>query len=135
MYMARPKKIKKDEIVIVEKGNKEKSIEIQKEEKGKLCSLNKLVRAFFYDTNRKQLSRTATMNFIFFVCAIVLFIVALVMAFMGKTIPNNIFLYIGSLCGGGFLQYSYGKTIASNTPPVVNPQTTNTTTNTQKGVQ
>ena len=130
------RKKKQDVIVIEEKG--EKIIEEKKvEEKGKLCSLNKLVRAFFYDTNRKQLSRTATMNFIFFTCAVVLFIVALIMGCMGKSLPNNIFSYIGLLTGGGFIQYSYAKTIAPNIQPTI-PPNTNTTTNTTnqpKGIQ
>jgi hypothetical protein len=126
------RKKKQDIIVIEEKG--EKVIEEKKiEEKGKLCSLNKLIRAFFYDTNRKQLSRTATMNFVFFTCAVVLFIVALIMGCMGKSLPNNIFSYIGLLTGGGFIQYSYAKTIAPNIPP--NTNTTTNTTNQQKGVQ
>lgn len=74
----------------------------------------KLYKTLFYDTQRKFLSRTALMNFIFFMMAVSLFVVAIVAYIVwGKTIPSNIFVFVGGLTGGGFLQYSFGKKLAN----------------------
>lgn len=82
----------------------------------------KLSKTLFYDVDRKQLSRTALMNFVFFSMAVILFIVQLV-AYIGWkiTLPTVIFGFVGGLTGGGFLQYSFGKTIPNgkSKPPVI----------------
>jgi len=43
--------------------------------------------------------------------AITLFIIGTILAFNGKKVPPELYLYVGGLTGGGFLQYSYGKNI------------------------
>lgn len=68
--------------------------------------------AFFYDENHTVLSRTSIMNVIFFICAIATLIVGIVAKMvMNIELPATIYGYIGGLCGGGFLQYSYSKVL------------------------
>jgi hypothetical protein len=68
--------------------------------------------AFFYDENHTTLSRTAIMNVIFFICAIATLIIGIVAKMvMNIELPATIYGYIGGLCGGGFLQYSYSKVL------------------------
>lgn len=71
----------------------------------------KIYKTLFFDESRKQLSRTALMNFVFFVMAITLFVVGIIGTFANPefTIPNELYVYVSGLTGGSFLQYSYGK--------------------------
>ena len=99
---------------------------IKKEEEKKIessigcgdnCSCEKeskavqLKKALFYDQERKRLSRTALMSFVFFALAVITTITGLVLGVMGKEIPNNFLVFVSSLVGGSFLNYSFGKTL------------------------
>lgn len=80
--------------------------------KKKWCEIKKTL---FYDEERKQLSRTAMMNFIFFILACATWIVALI-AFarewkINVAYATAFFTFVAGLTGGGFLQYSFGKKI------------------------
>ena len=74
----------------------------------------RLVKTFFYNTERTQLSRTALMSFVFFLMAVTTWVVGIILPIYTKgkvKIPDNILTYIVALTTSGFLQYSYGKGI------------------------
>lgn len=77
----------------------------------------RLSKALFYDEDRKKLSRTALMNFIYFTLSVTITIAGVLFVIIPEKpvlIPNELYLFIGTLCGSGFLQYSFGKKIANN---------------------
>lgn len=69
----------------------------------------RFVKTFFYDEKRQFLSRTAMMNFCFFILAIITCITGLVCGIIGKQLPSNYYTFVGGLVGGGFLQYGFTK--------------------------
>ena len=78
----------------------------------------KLFKTLFYDAEtRTLLSRPALMNFIFFIMAVSLFVVGVILAFKGKAVPPALYGYVGGLTGGGFLQYTFGKKLNRDLPP------------------
>jgi len=72
----------------------------------------RLFKTLLYDEAKEQLSRTALMNFVFFMLAVGLAILSIVLPFVSTVaIPETVYIYISGLTGGSFLQYSYGKKI------------------------
>lgn len=86
---------------------------MSKKEELKKCNWRqKFVKTFFYNEERTELSRTAMMNFIYFLCSVTIIVIAVIAGLCcNKTLDSNLFLYVGGLTGGGFLQYSYSKTL------------------------
>jgi len=90
-------------------------------EENKNKKQSRFFKAWLSD-GRGGLSTTRFMNFIFFIMAISLFIAGLIASLIyGKDIDAKLYAYVGGLCGGSFLQYSYAKVIRTkennnNTP-------------------
>ena len=81
--------------------------------------------AFFYDENHTTLSRTAIMSVVFFICAVATLVIGIVgKILMNVELPATIYGYIGGLCGGGFLQYSYSKVLNIKKQMAFTQQTT-----------
>jgi len=61
------------------------------------------------------LSTTKVMNIVFFIMAITTFLLGIIgSAILNFKIDQNLYLFVAGLCGGSFLQYSYGKKINDN---------------------
>jgi len=79
---------------------------------------DRFVKSFFYDENREYLSRTALMNFIFFCLAALTIITSLILLIIvvinewdvpAVTFITAFYGFLGTMVGGGFLQYSFTK--------------------------
>jgi len=73
----------------------------------------RLIKTLIYNEERTHLSRTALMNFSFFLLVIVTWCVGMCLVLWKPTveIPNSLLIFISSITGGGFLQYSFNKVV------------------------
>lgn len=88
--------------------------------------VSNFVKSMFYDENRTFLSRTAMMNFVFFIltvmtilASVTLLILAVVFEWEVKAVSfiTAFYTFLGAITGGGFLQYSYTKKLNADKEP------------------
>ena len=71
--------------------------------------IKNFLKAIFYDSKRENFSRTALFNFIFFLSAIALIVITIVLNIKGIELQPEIYVFVGGSVFGGIMQYSYGK--------------------------